>query len=182
MSGDGRGFPPGDIRVSDAERDRALSELTGAFQVGRLTADEFDQRSDLALNARTGKELTALFTDLPPANLPMAAEKPAAPAVPESANHDVAARAVMVASGVAALVLFGKAATTALAGTFQPNFTAQQREWIHSMAAERGFSVTIPPNSTGIDWAGVLAPAGAAVLLVVLIIVLHMIRARRLSH
>jgi len=33
-------YPTGDLRVSDGDRDRALSELTQAFQVGRLTADE----------------------------------------------------------------------------------------------------------------------------------------------
>ena len=182
MSGDGRGFPPGHIRVSDAERDQALSELTEAFQAGRLTAEEFGQRSDLALNARTGSELTVLFTDLPPGNLPMTPAAATAPAVAESANRAVTVRAVMAASGVAAVVLFGKAATTALSSTFQPNLTAAQRAWIHSVAAQHGLSVTIPANSPGIDWAGVLAPAGAAVLLVLLIIVLHVIRVRRLSR
>jgi len=44
MDGVGRGFPPGDLRVSDADRDRdrALAELSEAFRVGRITADEFD--------------------------------------------------------------------------------------------------------------------------------------------
>src|SRR5580658_11339063 len=60
-------YPPGDLRVSDAERDRALSELSEALQVGRITAGEFDQRSGQVLGARTGKELTAPLADLPPA-------------------------------------------------------------------------------------------------------------------
>lgn len=30
-------YPPGDLRVSDADRDRALSELGEALQVGRIT-------------------------------------------------------------------------------------------------------------------------------------------------
>lgn len=60
-----RNFPSGDLRVSDADRDRAVSELSEAFQAGRITADEFGQRSGQALSARTGKELTALLTDLP---------------------------------------------------------------------------------------------------------------------
>ncbi len=37
-----RDYPPGDLRVSDADRDRALSELSKAFQAGRITADELD--------------------------------------------------------------------------------------------------------------------------------------------
>src|ERR1700690_917322 len=66
MEQDPRGFfPPGDLRVSDAERDLAVSELSRAFQVGRLTTEEFQQRSDQAFAARTGKELTVLRAALP---------------------------------------------------------------------------------------------------------------------
>ena len=36
-------FPDGDLRVSDAERDRALSVLSAALQAGRITAEEFDE-------------------------------------------------------------------------------------------------------------------------------------------
>ena len=36
-----RNFPSGDLRVSDADRDRAVSELSEAFQAGRITAEEF---------------------------------------------------------------------------------------------------------------------------------------------
>jgi uncharacterized protein DUF1707 len=61
-----RGFPRGDIRVSDAERDQAIAELSDHFQAGRLTQDEFDDRSGRALQARTGTDLGGLFTDLPP--------------------------------------------------------------------------------------------------------------------
>jgi hypothetical protein len=61
----GRGFPPGHLRASDAERDQALSELSEAYQAGRITADEFDWRSTQALIARTGEELAAPLADLP---------------------------------------------------------------------------------------------------------------------
>jgi Domain of unknown function (DUF1707) len=75
MNADASGFPPGELRVSDAERDRALSELTEAYQVGRITADDFDRRSTQALSARSGEELTAPLADLPrnrrPADTPM---------------------------------------------------------------------------------------------------------------
>jgi hypothetical protein len=66
MDMDSRGFPVGGIRVSDADRDRAVAELSEHFQSGRLTHDEFDERSGRALQARTGPELSDLFTDLPP--------------------------------------------------------------------------------------------------------------------
>jgi hypothetical protein len=58
-------FPPGDMRVSDADRDRAVSELSEHFQAGRLTSEEFDERSGQALRARTGSDLEVLFADLP---------------------------------------------------------------------------------------------------------------------
>jgi hypothetical protein len=65
MDMDSRSFPHGDIRVSDAERDRAVSELSEHFQSGRLTQEEFGERSGKALEARTGDDLRQLFTDLP---------------------------------------------------------------------------------------------------------------------
>ena len=58
-------YPRADIRVSDAERDQAVTELGEHFQAGRLTQEEFDDRSGRALQARTGRELVALFSDLP---------------------------------------------------------------------------------------------------------------------
>jgi hypothetical protein len=64
-------FPPGGLRVSDADRDRAISELSDHFQAGRLTAEEMDERSGLALRARTGNDLKALLDDLPLAGPPV---------------------------------------------------------------------------------------------------------------
>jgi Domain of unknown function (DUF1707) len=60
-----KSFPSGGIRVSDADRDQAIAELSEHFQAGRLTQEEFEDRSGRALQARTGDDLTALFTDLP---------------------------------------------------------------------------------------------------------------------
>jgi hypothetical protein len=65
MDMDSRSFPRGGIRVSDADRDRAVTELSEHFQAGRLTQDEFEDRSGQALRARTGEDLRGLFTDLP---------------------------------------------------------------------------------------------------------------------
>ncbi len=74
-------FKRGAIRVSDAERDQAVAELSEHYQAGRLTLEEFDDRSSQALRARTGSDLSALFTDLP---------KGAAPSVLASAGRTVA--------------------------------------------------------------------------------------------
>jgi hypothetical protein len=65
MSSETNRFPSGEMRASDADRDLAIAELSEHFQTGRLTQDEFDDRSARALQARTGRELSALFTDLP---------------------------------------------------------------------------------------------------------------------
>ena len=74
-----RDFQHGTIRVSDAERDQAAAELSEHYQAGRLTLEEFDDRSSLALRARTGSDLVALFADLPTTVVP-ASMIPAGPA------------------------------------------------------------------------------------------------------
>jgi hypothetical protein len=86
MGTDARGFPLGELRVSDGDRERALSELAEAYQVGRITADEFDHRSMQALTARTGQELAAPLADLPPDAGPVGAapEVAASPRRPDS--------------------------------------------------------------------------------------------------
>ncbi|MEP7022657.1 MAG: DUF1707 domain-containing protein [Actinomycetota bacterium] len=60
-----RNYPPGNLRVSDADRDLALAELSEHFQAGRLTEDEMQDRTEMALKAKTGKELSAIMADLP---------------------------------------------------------------------------------------------------------------------
>ena len=61
-----RASAAGYLRVSDADRDSALAELSEHFQAGRLTAAELDERTGQALSARTGEDLAGLMADLPP--------------------------------------------------------------------------------------------------------------------
>ena len=58
---------PGDprIRASDADRDRVAALLREHHAAGRLTAEEFGERMDAALDAKTLGELDELLTDLP---------------------------------------------------------------------------------------------------------------------
>jgi hypothetical protein len=63
-----------DLRVSQAERDEVVTVLAGHFADGRLTVDEYEERVEAALAARTGRDLEPLLEDLP------AADPPAAPA------------------------------------------------------------------------------------------------------
>ena len=57
------GGPP-EVRASDADRDRVLDLLRTAVGDGRLTADEFEERMEAALSARTLGELAVLTADL----------------------------------------------------------------------------------------------------------------------
>jgi len=61
-----RASAAGYLRVSDADRDSALAELSEHFQAGRLTAAELDERTGQALSARTWEDLAGLMADLPP--------------------------------------------------------------------------------------------------------------------
>jgi Domain of unknown function (DUF1707) len=58
---------PGDprIRASDADRDRVAALLREHHAAGRLTAEEFNERMDAALDAKTLGELDELLADLP---------------------------------------------------------------------------------------------------------------------
>jgi len=53
------------VRASDADRDRTVEALAAASAEGRLSLEEYSQRSDAALAARTLAELTSLTVDLP---------------------------------------------------------------------------------------------------------------------
>jgi hypothetical protein len=57
-------LPPA-IRASDAERDATVARLREAMAEGRLTLDDFSQRTDTALNARTRDQLAEVVADLP---------------------------------------------------------------------------------------------------------------------
>lgn len=57
------------IRASDADRDRVASLLQEHHAAGRLTAEEFSERVDAALRARTMGELDDLLADLPHVDL-----------------------------------------------------------------------------------------------------------------
>ena len=51
--------------VGDRDRDRAAGSLGGHYLAGRLTVDELSERVELALGARTRRELGAAFAGLP---------------------------------------------------------------------------------------------------------------------
>jgi len=52
-------------RASDADREQVVLELTEHHVEGRISSDEFSERTRLAYGARTSGELTDLLSDLP---------------------------------------------------------------------------------------------------------------------
>ena len=127
MEGGGRGkgaamderarrYQPGAMRASDADRDAVLAELSDHFQAGRLTLEEFVERSDQALHARTYGDLADLTWDLPapPAPLPApsvkARSRAAGPRVPVAAVAAALALVVLVVPTVTGDAVVGHAA------------------------------------------------------------------------
>jgi hypothetical protein len=53
------------LRASDEDRDRVVAALREHCVAGRLTLEEFAERTDRALEAQSGDELAVLTTDLP---------------------------------------------------------------------------------------------------------------------
>ena len=69
-------LPAREFRASYEDRDRVVELLRIAAGDGRLSAEELDQRLEMALAARTYGELAALTKDLPDAAGPAVAAEP----------------------------------------------------------------------------------------------------------
>ena len=61
-----------DLRVSQDERDEVVALLAGHYADGRITVEEYEERVEAALAARTGRDLEPLLEDLPAADPPPA--------------------------------------------------------------------------------------------------------------
>src|ERR1700683_5077183 len=59
------GAERGKMRAADADRDRVVEFLNVAYSEGRLSKDEYEDRLENALSARTYADLAQLLTDLP---------------------------------------------------------------------------------------------------------------------
>ena len=78
MGSDSEHAQPGSslVRASDADRDRAIESLAAANAEGRLSLEEYSERSGAALTARTLGDLAGLTADLPAPSLSDAAPVP----------------------------------------------------------------------------------------------------------
>jgi hypothetical protein len=57
--------PAGLLRASDGDRDQTVETLAAASAEGRLSLEEYSERSEVALTARTLGDLASLTADLP---------------------------------------------------------------------------------------------------------------------
>ena len=71
------------MRVSDAEREAAATELREHYAAGRLTLEELNERLDKTFAAKTRADLNGLMTDLP-SGRPDAGSGPAVGRTPEA--------------------------------------------------------------------------------------------------
>jgi Domain of unknown function (DUF1707)/Cell wall-active antibiotics response 4TMS YvqF len=78
-------LPVSPMRASDADRDQAIESLATASAEGRLTLEEYSDRSGAALAARTQGELAVLTADIPASSGPLARYQSSA------AGHEITA-------------------------------------------------------------------------------------------
>ena len=81
-----------DLRIGDREREAAVDALGEHYAAGRLSKDEYDERAETAWSARTQRDLTAPFADLPGPQ-PSGAEPPRAPSSTARSSRGRGARA-----------------------------------------------------------------------------------------
>jgi Domain of unknown function (DUF1707) len=75
-----------ELRIGDAERDAAVAALSEHFAAGRLSKDEFDERTTTAWTARTLGDVAPLFVDLPAPHPPASVSTTPALSRPGSAR------------------------------------------------------------------------------------------------
>lgn len=89
------------LRASDQDREEIAGILREQYAQGRLTLEEFDERSSAAYSARTVGDLRPLVADLP---------GPGAPArTTDAVRSPAQARLIGMAGAVAAVVLLAAA-------------------------------------------------------------------------
>jgi len=104
----------GDIRISNAEREQALSALAEHHAAGRLDANEYEDRRGRATDAVVRREISELFTDLPEphpqlgASVAAAAPSASAPqtTLPPASTRSKLARTLVSLSPFIALAAF----------------------------------------------------------------------------
>lgn len=86
-----------DVRAADADRERVVAELQRHTAAGRLSMEEFSERTAAVYRSRTMNELASLTADLPPAG----------PPVPESDRGSIRTLLIALVLSVVAVALLG---------------------------------------------------------------------------
>jgi hypothetical protein len=115
-SGDEVAGGPGQLRASDADRERVIDTLKVAFIQGRLTKGELDVELGQALTARTYAELGAVIADIPARSSAAQPPKSARPQLQRPGKKSVnSGLYVILAATLAGSVLAGVVAGGAAA-------------------------------------------------------------------
>jgi uncharacterized protein DUF1707 len=128
------------VRVSDADRDRAVASLRDHLVEGRLSLEEFTQRMDAAYLATTSADLAALEADLP------AKTQAALPDRRRAVGFTLAifggakrAGSFRVREKIVSLTLFGGTTLDLRGATLEGDVVT-----IHSLTMFGGFDVIVP--------------------------------------
>jgi hypothetical protein len=105
-----RPTPDPNIRVSHAERTEVADRLSKHYGDGRLDEEEFNERLDRAMKAKTRADLDGLFDDLPGDEPP---RPPAGPLAPQTVRpprrHSPLARIVFLVFVAIVAIMVGQA-------------------------------------------------------------------------
>jgi Domain of unknown function (DUF1707) len=106
-----RSTPDPNIRVSHAERTEVADRLSKHYGDGRLDEEEFNERLDQAMKAKTRADLNGLFDDLPDSEAPsrQQAAPPAPPMVRPPRRHSQLPRIVFLAFVAIVAIMVGQA-------------------------------------------------------------------------
>jgi hypothetical protein len=107
---------PAEMLAANADRDRAIDVLKAGFAEGRLTKDEYDDRTAGVYAARTYGQLAALTADLPPGPFGLPVRYPGTGYPPlQQARSGVNAMAVAaLACGIGEFLTMGLTAIPAI--------------------------------------------------------------------
>lgn len=119
------------LRISNADRDKAIAQLQAALDEGRIDLAEFDERAKTAYEAKTNAELDLIFDDLPggrPKESELAPVEPVEGAVePDRRPHrhnwiheTPALRALVLVGGICTLIWLAGAVSSGEFGNFWP--------------------------------------------------------------
>ena len=109
-----------DLRIGDAERDVAMTQLREHFVAGRLTFDELSERIDFALTAKTQRQIDRLMADLPrpPRHSRPARAEPALPAQAPDAGRFLVFAMLLFALATWILIMAWMSRYSHLGGTY----------------------------------------------------------------